>query len=975
MVASNSAVSPAPGPISGSASTVSISASEPLRVALVAPQSVPAVRGGAENLWDGLLAAFNQLPGVRADFISLPNPETTLLEVLQGYRRFGSLELSQYHRVFTTKYPAWALQHANQTVYLQHTLRGLYDTYPSKLGYELQANALQRLVRGFGLLQGLADALRLASQPVWATYERALAVAWVEQAYAHCRPPLKITAWLAEQLEGLCQRLSQARPSDQALLAFPGPFARACVRLLDALALSPKRIAGYSAISRTVAMRQDYFPEGVEVGVQHHPSFTAIDMHCEASQPHSTRDLIVTASRLDPPKRLDLLIQAYGQSGLTLPFWVVGTGPAHESLQALVAQTPGAVLKGYLSQQELVAAYQRAMFVPFAPYQEDYGLITVEAYMAGAAVITTSDAGGPTELVEHGQTGLVAEPNAASLAQAFRQLASPEMQAQRQAMAKKGQQQVRALQWPSLADWLFTRTRTRTRTANWPVLGMAEQRSAAAQPQATQPGQRPRLLVLNTFGIEPTVSGGRLRMKGLYTALSQWFDIHMLSLASPIVTPHLRRHSPWMVEELVPVASPLLEFEASLSRALGVSAFDLAVALRPDLLPDFQRAMERALRAGVEAVICSHPYCFPAYEQLVLQEPALCGPVVYEAHNVEWALKLDMFPKDSAAIHAVQALETRLLKQAQLVVASSDQDRVYFQDIAAGQGFEISKIVVANNAMQTQQARFISLPARKAVAEQQGFYLALFAGSWHGPNLQAVDAIIQAAERLAQNPQQGGDLPWRFVVLGSVGHAYAVKPPSLAALTTSQGVRTGLKHGWHQLAKELPFLESWLGAKGHAPRRLRQGPQESSSTIYFTGVVSDEEKQAWLARASVGLNPILTGSGTNLKMAEYAAWGLPILSTTFGARGGIWQAEQHYGVVEVAQDQDLAAGLINALNYFSQQAQQVEDICKRIQQARQVVHSHLDWQVSAAAMRQGLVETLGLVVASDHQFPFESPVQ
>jgi glycosyltransferase involved in cell wall biosynthesis len=452
----------------------------------------------------------------------------------------------------------------------------------------------------------------------------------------------------------------------------------------------------------------------------------------------------------------------------------------------------------------------------------------------------------------------------------------------------------------------------------------------------------------------------------------------LLSLASPIVTPHVRRHSPWVEEELVPVASPLLEFEASLSRSLGVSAFDLAVALRPDLLPELQAAMERDLRAGVDAVICSHPYCFPAYEQLVLREPELDRPVVYEAHNVEWALKLAMFPKDSAAIHAVQALETRLLKQAQLVVASSDQDRVYFQDIAAGQGVSISQIVVANNAMDMRQASPHSWSVRQSIAEQQGFYLALFAGSWHGPNLQAVDAIIQAAERLAQNPSQGGDMPWRFVVLGSVGHAYAVKPSGLVELTTAQGVRAGLKHGWHRVTKRLPGLQSWLGTKGNAPRSLRPGPQASSGAVHFAGVVSEQEKQVWLARASVGLNPILTGSGTNLKMAEYAAWGLPVLSTAFGARGGIWQAEQHYGVIELAPNQadqagqtdqaapDLAAGLIGALNYFSQQTRQGDVIAVRAQQARQVAQSQLDWQVSADAMRQGLVQALGLVVMPNH---------
>jgi len=40
-----------------------------------------------------------------------------------------------------------------------------------------------------------------------------------------------------------------------------------------------------------------------------------------------------------------------------------------------------------------------------------------------------------------------------------------------------------------------------------------------------------------------------------------------------------------------------------------------------------------------------------------------------------------------------------------------------------------------------------------------------------------------------------------------------------------------------------------------------------------------------LSCAQVALNPVQSGSGSNLKMAEYAAAGLPIVSTPFGCRG------------------------------------------------------------------------------------------
>ena len=44
-------------------------------------------------------------------------------------------------------------------------------------------------------------------------------------------------------------------------------------------------------------------------------------------------------------------------------------------------------------------------------------------------------------------------------------------------------------------------------------------------------------------------------------------------------------------------------------------------------------------------------------------------------------------------------------------------------------------------------------------------------------------------------------------------------------------------------------------------------------------------KRTLLAAADVALNPVLHGSGTNLKVIEYLAAGVPVVSTAFGIRG------------------------------------------------------------------------------------------
>lgn len=53
--------------------------------------------------------------------------------------------------------------------------------------------------------------------------------------------------------------------------------------------------------------------------------------------------------------------------------------------------------------------------------------------------------------------------------------------------------------------------------------------------------------------------------------------------------------------------------------------------------------------------------------------------------------------------------------------------------------------------------------------------------------------------------------------------------------------------------------------------------------VIFTGYVDDVTK--YFQIADIAINPMLSGSGTNIKMLEYMASGLPIITTKIGARG------------------------------------------------------------------------------------------
>ena len=59
-----------------------------MKIAIVAPSSVPFAIGGAENFWWGLVDALNERNGVQAELLKLPSPERNMGELLTSYRRF-----------------------------------------------------------------------------------------------------------------------------------------------------------------------------------------------------------------------------------------------------------------------------------------------------------------------------------------------------------------------------------------------------------------------------------------------------------------------------------------------------------------------------------------------------------------------------------------------------------------------------------------------------------------------------------------------------------------------------------------------------------------------------------------------------------------------------------------------------------------------------------------------------------------------
>ena len=97
--------------------------------------------------------------------------------------------------------------------------------------------------------------------------------------------------------------------------------------------------------------------------------------------------------------------------------------------------------------------YARALGVIYAPFDEDYGYVTLEAFLAAKPVITATDSGGTLEFVRDGVNGFVCEPDAVALAAAIDRLAADRSLAER--LGRAGRSVAQAITWDGVIEQLL----------------------------------------------------------------------------------------------------------------------------------------------------------------------------------------------------------------------------------------------------------------------------------------------------------------------------------------------------------------------------------------------------------------------------------------------------------------------------------------------------------------------------------------
>jgi len=185
-------------------------------------------------------------------------------------------------------------------------------------------------------------------------------------------------------------------------------------------------------------------------------------------------------------------------------------------------------------------------------------------------------------------------------------------------------------------------------------------------------------------------------------------------------------------------------------------------------------------------------------------------------------------------LEQVREAEASLCAQAERIMVCSQQDTQRLQRLY---GCVRSQTTLVPNGVDARAIRFATREARRA--NQCGLGLdrrlsVLFVRGWHQPNIEASGHL----KRIAQDCPEAD-----FLIVGSAcGHAVL---------------------------------------KSHA------------DNLYPLGTLDDAELTVVTEAVDLAINPITTGSGTNLKMLQYATAGIPILTTEFGNRGLAFRPGEH----------------------------------------------------------------------------------
>lgn len=343
-----------------------------------------------------------------------------------------------------------------------------------------------------------------------------------------------------------------------------------------------------------------------------------------------------------------------------------------------------------------------------------------------------------------------------------------------------------------------------------------------------------KVLFFSGLQLYPTISGGTLRSYALANALKHHgHDVFVYSMIGRKQEYKQRKPSssqtwPDGVVEYVERDLP--------SAAVQFSSYRLQIA--PVWITEFLAAaakspaeilLPRVLREKVrwaDVILADFPFLYP-----IFQTPSARGKLrIINTHNIEHNLYDDQSQWQNRWMRPyVRNIEIKAAESCDILVGCSEHDVAFFRkharmrnSVLVPNGIDVRRFDgIARFRQETRQKLGIVGPDADDVK------LFIFTASKYGPNIEAFQYLVEFAKN---------------------------NGPAL------------LQHKIHIVV---------VGGVTPEPIKLDG----------FTATGKVDEIEPYFAAADAALNPMFSGAGTNVKMCEFLALKLPILSTAFGTRG------------------------------------------------------------------------------------------
>ncbi|MFX0132460.1 MAG: glycosyltransferase family 4 protein [Candidatus Hodarchaeota archaeon] len=252
--------------------------------------------------------------------------------------------------------------------------------------------------------------------------------------------------------------------------------------------------------------------------------------------------------------------------------------------------------------------------------------------------------------------------------------------------------------------------------------------------------------------------------------------------------------------------------------------------------------------------------------------------IILVEHNVFSELYKNKCNKTILKI--IKEKEKQALEMSDIIIVVSDEDKNILCD-----AYDVDKnsTFVIPNGVNASKIEIPTIKEKNVLKKKFGLsnkFIILFTGSNYFPNIEAVKYI----NNIIRNIKNENTL---FLIAGSVGdHVKRIK----------------------------------------------------NKNIIYTGFVDNIEP--FFKMADIAINPVITGGGTNIKILEYMAYGLPVITTKFGARG-----------LCITNNKNI---IISKRTNFSCKIEElIYDEKKRqilTQEGKKLVNSYYDWKVLADKM-------------------------